>query len=254
MATNINSAYRIYNIFNDSLDKYRENQQVVDVWAEVFDITENEHLQKSFQVLEKLTLLKKEMENSAYLMSNSNISQDTYSIVFTSLKNVLNPQLLYHQWNSVKAQMKNETMNLLKICSELIPDEEDIISDEEIEGIKREIESLEKHVEEGKYSDVLKNFVKEQLTLLKTAISNYKIQGAKAFNQSYYDAHTILFKNVEVFKDKDSKTILKKIGTIWNQVLSIYERVSKTYNMLSGGIKLLGAGDTILDKLNDILK
>jgi len=254
MGTKINSAYRIYNIFKNNLDTQNEGQQNVEVWSKVFDINEPDHLQKSFRVLEKLTLLKKEMENSNNLMSNIDISKETYTKVFEALKNVLNPQLLYHPWNTVKQHMKPDIMNLLKICSELLPDEEELISEEEIEGIKNEIETLEKHIEGGKYSDSLKSFVKEQLVLLNTAISNYKIQGAKAFNQSYYEAHTILFKNVEVFKDKDSKILLKKIGSIWNNVLSIYERVSKSYNMLSAGIKLLGGSDSVLDKINDIIK
>jgi hypothetical protein len=254
MGPRINSAYRIYKIFENNLTAQNEGLQNVEVWSKIFGINESDHLQKSFRVLEKMTLLKKEMENSAYMMSNVDISKDTYAKVFESLKNVLNPQLLYHQWNTVTQQMKPDIMNVLKICSELLPDEEDLITEEEILSIINEIESLEGHIDESEYSDVLKSFVKEQLSLIKTAISNYKIQGAKAFNQSYYDAHTVLFKNAEVFKDKDSKTILKKIGSIWNNVLSIYERVSKTYNMLSAGIKLLGVGDSVIDKLNDIIK
>lgn len=195
--------------------------------------------------------MKQEIEILKEQMIKTKLSVETYQEVLDVLNNVLNPQILFNNWNVIKTQMKNEILNVLQICSELLPTEEDLIPDEDINQIIKNIDEFEKEIMKGNFSEDLKCFVVEQLVLMRESIFNYKIQGSKAFAKSYFNAQTVFFSNVKIFKDDDSKTVLRKVGGLWNKILAVYNKVGKSHNMLNDGVKLLGAGEKVLDKFLD---
>lgn len=249
MKKHINSAYRIINILNKAMTQ-QEGLQNLDVWSNVFEINSNNPSLKINKVTEKLLLLENELNNTKLLMNKAPISKDNYKTALNAVQNVLNSNNLFNKWAQQRPILTREVFNLLDICSQLIPHEEDEITEEEINKILNEIEKLKKTIEEGNFSEQLQAFVIQQINLIEDAIKDYYIIGIRAFKSAFYEAHTILFRDQEIIKTDEGKKITKKIGNIWNLISTFSNKIIKTEKLISAGAKLIDFGDGLLDKIN----
>lgn len=249
MKKHINSAYRIHNILNKAMAQ-QENLQNLQVWANVFEIETNNSALKINKVTEKLLLLENELEIAKSLMKKAPLDENNYKTAFNAVNNVINSNNLFIKWAQQRPILTREIFNLLDICSQLIPHEEDEVTEEEIEKILTELTKIKKMIEKGDFSEKLQTFVFQQIELIEGAIKDYHIIGIKAFRTAFYEAHTILFRDQEIIKTDEGRKITKKIGSVWNLIGNFSNKIIKAEKLLTAGEKLIDFGDGLLDKIN----
>ena len=212
---------------------------------------------KVFQVTEKLLLLSKELDRAfKQTKENVNLSSELYESAFSAVEKIIDPKNLYLSWaQTTKQLLTKETLDRLQMCYELLPNEEELISEEDIEALLNEIDEFESSIHEASYSDELKLFVTQQLKALKDALRDYLIVGLRAFKDGYWEAHTSILKNQESLRGatpKEKKTLLAKIGTFWDRINLMADKATgtadKTSRLLMSGNKIIEYGSELLDK------
>lgn len=257
MALKINSVFRVHRIL-EGVNKANLNEPAIDVWASVFGIKRIARYQ--FNVIQKLDLFSQELERACEsVKGNVEITPDLFETAFSSARQVIDINNLGHNLTRFQNLVNQEKLNLLRICSELLNDEEELIPDEELEKIAAEIQGLHASINQEYESDKLKQFVLQHLELIQNALQDYFIIGLRAFKSAYYEAHTVIFKDQNLLlKEKDGKQALNKVGKLWKQVCHFVDKAdkaaSKMTRLLTAGEKIIEHGSGLFDKIGDLLQ
>jgi hypothetical protein len=243
MAIRINSAYRVMKIMESASKLVSE--PTIEVWQKILNISNDDELSSAYKVLEKLNLLRAEIIAISEGMKRVNIDTNTYERAIKSVEGVLRPQILYQNWANIRGALSHDVLNLLNICSQLLPDEEEMISEDDLNTIKSGIENFRNSLSKSEYSSDVKVFVVNQLKLIEEALSNYHIIGVKAFSTAYYKAYVDLIKDASKLQNDDGKRAIDKIKGVWKKIVETSDKANKYQHLLSNGIKLLEMGKDI---------
>jgi len=258
MAHKINSVFRVHRIL-EKLSKTNLNATSIEVWASLFGIKRGGRYQ--FEAIKKLDLFSQELERAFQSAKNNvKITPDLFETAFSSARQLIDTNIKNLGTNLTNFQnlINQEKLNLLRICSELLDDEEELIPDVELEKIASEIQKLQASINQDYDSNELRQFVLQNLELIQDAIQDYFIIGLKAFKSAYYEAHTVVFKDQIVLREKeDGKEALNKVAKLWKRVVDVVDKAdkagSKAIRLLTAGEKIIEHGSGLFDKIGDLL-
>lgn len=248
MSYKINSAYRIHNIYYEA-KSYVLNGKVINGWAKVFSVEAEDKIELYKVVINKISLIDNEFDIILKSMDDTSLSKDRYTQSIKNLYGLITPDEFYHNWEQLRARISENDLNIMLICSELMKDEEDLIPEEDIHKIEAEISKLEEFLKKKNLDANLKKFVHDQIMIIKKCLSNYKIQGIKAFNTSFYEANTIIIRDMEILNNEEGKKVYSTLKTAWMIILNISEKLNKVTNLIVNTTKLLDIGSKFLDHL-----
>jgi len=127
MPANINSASRLYSIFSQ-LTGHADSVQVLAGWVQTFSITESTPKKQAVEVARRLDALTRELELVRLGMSKANYSINLYESAIASFEEATSPMMLPHTWNNVRQYINPQNLTVLQFCSEILPNEENLIS------------------------------------------------------------------------------------------------------------------------------
>lgn len=217
MPKNINSASRLVALLR-GIPAHPDNTQTLEVWAQLFQISETNPNRKSSAVAERLSAMYRELEAVREQMQKANFSENLYAPAIEKAEHALSTMLLPSTWNQARQYLTAETFVALEFCSEILSDEEAQISLEELNEISTRVEELAASLSGSGLPPRLVALVEHHVGLIRRALSEYPICGAKALRQA---ARTALGELVEV---KDTITAnreapeISKLGAIWKKV------------------------------------
>lgn len=244
MSNKINSVSRIHETIL-SITGANDQTSVIDVWALTFDIKETDSLKKAALVSEKLVLLLTELKLAEKEIAKS-FTSSSYTDHFTKLNNAFSPIYLSANWNSVRQYLSVEVMSSLAIFREALPNEEELISADELNELHARISELENFLENSSLPERVIQLINRHISLIREALSNYKISGVMALIEARRAAYGEFFEVKEVLDPEFNPEEISKLKIIWGAVNKLTDGALKVYGVYEIGKEVLPALEQFL--------
>lgn len=217
MPNNINSASRLVSLLK-SIPAHPDNTQTLEVWATLFDINEPNNNKKSAAVAELLAAMYRELELIREQMQQANFSESLYSSSINRIEHALSTMLLPVTWNQVRQYLTPETFVALSFCGEILPDEETQIEPSELTEIYALIDELQASLTNSQLPPRLNKLVEHHIDLIRRALAEYPISGAKTLRESARTALGELIEENEAVAANREAPEINKLGSVWKKV------------------------------------
>jgi hypothetical protein len=232
MADKINSAYRINKILLGVKTK-NERTSTLDVWAEAFGIESDRNSIKSIKVSRYLSYLHDELEVVRLELGKTTFPEELYTRALARLEDAFSAANLGQQWEGSKRYLDENTMTSLAYWVAILPDEESLLSPEDLNEIANQIDELEKLLDAAELPPSLVKTIKNLVVLMRDALEKYPVQGVKALRTAATSAYGELSLVKDELKQTDSK-VVKTLGKLWDRFTKTVdnaETVEKAVNL-----------------------
>jgi hypothetical protein len=251
MAKNINSAYRVREILK-LVSSQNDKLKVNEVWSSIFGLEEKNPAKVNSTLSRLLADLHDEVESTREDMFALEYSNELFSPSLDKCNQIFSPHLLMATWQSVKQQLNPEVINTLGFCSEILPNEEDLVDIKQLEELKDLALKLRESLANSTLPKHVLRTVKKHLVKIEDALILYKISGIKEFGEALQAACGEVVTNEELHDPQIIKTeevsLLKKTWSkskeIMDGVVSAEKRISavnKVAEKSQGLIEYIGS-------------
>ncbi|OHE10005.1 MAG: hypothetical protein A2513_07855 [Sulfurimonas sp. RIFOXYD12_FULL_33_39] len=222
MENKTNSAIRLNKIVHSAYNN--DSKIIVDVWKSIFNIDEPNKHSTEVAVMECLNNLNDEFELFKQKMDKTGFSKKLYESEIKQLQNHLIVLTgINGDWQSRKQKITDVQFKILDFCSEILPNDEIPINDEEIEELKKLLDELEDFIENNSLPTDLNSIIKKHILKIKTALYSYNIKGANVFDEVLQSAYGEVIKNHDLFANKLNTEIKNKLSKVWIRVQTVYK-------------------------------
>lgn len=233
-----NPAGRLHKILSKAKTR-PDKDKVRDVWSMVLGVEQDDVI-VTRAVVELYTLSN---EIQSLIKMNEQLNHELYLKSFKSINNAFFPLNLNASWNSVKQHLNDEALTRLQFCAEHLSGfyAEDTLSDEDLNEIIERTESLFEAVYSSSLPDALRLSLLEEVERLRSAISMYKIKGAKGLKEALQGTIGAVVANQEELKSSSETNpdVLKRLGELIDKLDSFTARALKLNKMLTKPIRFL---------------
>ncbi|MDF1764050.1 MAG: hypothetical protein P1U57_11625 [Oleibacter sp.] len=246
MAQNINSAYRIKMI----LDKTKAKADKIpahEVWSEVFDLSESDLHKRNFAISRCLADLHDEVELVRSEMLKAGYSPNLYEPTLNKCNATFAVQLIPGQWAQPKQQITSEVSTVLGFCSEILPNEEELVDEASLKELRKmavELRELLKHSTLPPYTN---HIIEKHVSKIEEAISSYRAVGIKALEEVMQSAYGEVISNEGVFKEAKGSTELSKLSNMWQKTKSVLDGVASVNKRIGGVQGMAEKGASLLE-------
>jgi hypothetical protein len=251
MPRHINSAYRALRILRRAVDQ-NPNLSALDAWVRVFDIKSDDSIDRAFAVTNKLSLLYGEITSAREAMSVGAFSPELYEAAFNNALRAIDPAYLTATWSQFSQRLDPQTLNALAFCSELLPDEENPLGDEDIDSLWARLDELRTDVDKSELPDEVRQFILEQIDIIEAALDNYEITGARAFRRALVDASISYTEHESAVEEHKETPEVKALSGIWGTLARMNERSEIVQKLLTSGVKVGRLIGQVVDTVSKI--
>ena len=216
MAKNINSAYRIKLILETARPK---NAKLVahDVWADIFSVVESDQHKKYFNISRCLTDLHDEVELVRSEMIKLGYSDNLFSPSLNKCNSIFSIPLITGHWQAIQQQITPEISIALGFCLEILPNEEELLDQKELDELSKLAKELREALKESSLPQHTKRIIEKHLSKIEDAMSSYKVVGAKALEDVMHSAYGEVIANEVVFQEAKGSEELRKLSLLWQK-------------------------------------
>lgn len=250
MPKNINSAYRVRELINEVRGK-QDNTPVHEVWAEAFGIEETDQHKKNFALSRCLADLHDEVELIRFEMVKLGYSENLYSSSLNKCNAVFAVQSLMANWHALKQRITPEVHIALGFCSEILPNEEDLIADESLAELKRMASDLRTSLSESSLPTYTQKIIEKHLTKIDEALAKYKAVGSKALEEVMQSAYGEVIANEAAFEEAKGSEELSKLSSMWQKTKSVLDGVVDTNKRLGAMQGMAEKGQKVIEFLQN---
>ncbi|MBU2986805.1 hypothetical protein KO528_15680 [Saccharophagus degradans] len=233
-----NPAGRLHKILSQAKSR-PDKAKVRDVWAMVLGVDQNDALVTRAVV--ELYSLSNEIQ--LLIKMNEQLNHKLYLKSFSSIDRAFFPLNLSANWNSVKQHLHDEALTRLQFCAEQLSDfyAEDTLSEEDLAEIIEKTESLFKAVYSSSLPGALRLSLLEEVERLRSAISMYRIKGAKGLKETLQGTiGAVIANQVELQSaSENNPDVLKRLGELIDKLDSFTTRAMKLKKLLTKPIRFL---------------
>ena len=245
MPKNINSAYRIKEILS-SVGKMQDNTHMHVAWAEIFSINEKDKHKRIFSISRCLADLHDEVEFIRSEMLKLGYSTDLYTSSLDRCNNVFAVQSVTLTATNLKQHITPEVSVALGFCSEILPNEEDLIDEASIEELRKMASELRESLNNSTLPPYTINIIEKHLNKIEDAISTYKAIGAKALEEVMLAAYGEAIASEAVFVEAKNSEQMSLLSKIWKKTKTILDgavdtnkKLGAMQGMTEKGLKVL---------------
>ncbi len=210
-----NPASRLYRILDEGA-ALPDNMAGLKAWALLFHMEEPYEVKLSIDVAERLLWLNQELDLLRALLRDSGSEEESDAVVLGHLEQALSPVYLATNWESVRQFLSADTLNPLESWTEVLPESEIPIKQEELDGIVAEAAELEKLVDSLPLAHELRFLISEHIKLIRKAIAGYSIIGVRALQAGVFFAFGELAYAQATLKESSGPEVRKLIG-LWEK-------------------------------------
>jgi hypothetical protein len=250
--THTNSASRILSILKQA-HEHEDAKKAFQVWADVFDIHENNQNKKNMEITRCLSLMHDEIELIQEEMELASYDEFQCRLLLNSVYNVLSVQSLMGQWNALKPQLTREVFLCLGYCRQILPDEEDTVDSQDVEEIYELISTLKSQLKDSSLPKFTQKMIQSHINGILKALHNYKILGASSLQSAMNSVVGELVVNEDVIMEAKDSEEFSTLVKIVKKVNSVTDTVVKAEKVLSSGAKIAGHGAKALQYLEGIM-
>ncbi len=255
MADHYNAAYRVKNIFEQALGlRVQNNDDALHVWATVLNVKDDDENKLAAEVIHRLTHLREQLEMVRSGMKTQEYASNLYDKEIQILLSTTAVRTIRATWHNNHARwVKPEVRKAMQFWPQILVSDEEPIDEGELEKTLSGLLEFRKDVETSDLPDSVRTFILEQLAIIERAFHLYDIIGAKAFGEATYEFQFHLLRHgQEVNKaasDEDSVGALKRLQSLWLQVMQWASHADTSIGLAERIPKLLEAAGELLDKL-----
>ena len=250
MPKNINSAYRIREILNKVKSK-QDKTPAHEVWAEVFSIEESDQNRKNVSISRCLADLHDEVELVRSEMLNLGFSENLYNSSLIKCNAVFAVQAIMGQWQGLKQQITPEVPVALGFCSEILPNEEELIDEASLDELKKMATDLRSCLAKSTLPPYTKNIIEKHLNKIDDAILKYKVVGAKALNEVMQSAYGEVIASELVFVEARESEEMGKLSAMWQKTKSVLDGVVDTNKRIGAMQGMAEKGQKVIEFLEN---
>lgn len=250
MAKNINSAYRIKEIINSARNK-AENINTHEVWADIFGIKEADQNRKNFSISRCLADLHDEVEHVRSEMQRLGYSVNLYNSSLNKCNSVFAVHAIMSSWKSLKQQITPEVAIALGFCSEILPNEEDLLDEESLEQLRKLAKDLRETLEKSTLPQYTISIIQKHLVKIEEALTTYKIVGAKALDEVLQAAYGEVIANEAIFEQAKGSTELSKLSLMWQKTKSVLDGIATSNDRLGAIQGMAEKGQKVIEFLEN---
>ena len=251
MAKNINSAYRIKEIL-DSVKTKADKLPAHEVWSEIFGLIETDQHKKNFSISRCLADLHDEVEHVRSEMLKAGYTSNLYNPTLNKCNSIFAVQLIPGQWAQPKQQITPEISTVLGFCSEILPNEEDLVDPTSLEELSKMAADLRELLTESTLPPYTKNIIDKHLSKIEDAISSYSVVGAKALEEVMQSAYGEVISNEEIFKEAKGSKELSKLSSIWQKTKSVLDGVVSANKHIGGVQGMAEKGQSLIEFIQEL--
>ena len=183
MSNKLNSASRLFRVFEQA-NSLPDNTQTLEAWATLLQVDEGNPNKRVLVVGEQIHAMYRELDLIASGMEAANFPKALYETVIDKVRHALSPMLFPSTWNQAKQYFGPDVITSFAYCSEILPDEESLISGEDLDEIRAKVVELRASLEDVSVPLRLRILIEHHIDLITKALLEYPISGAKAFREA----------------------------------------------------------------------
>jgi hypothetical protein len=225
MYKNINSASRLHAILQKA--QQQGDKATFQVWAEVFGVKGANDQQTAELVLSHLQWLHLELQLLEGQVRSANLSPHLYEGAFSRVRQIASPLNLAAGWQSYRGNLTADVLLALAFCNELLPDEEATIDPAELIEITKQVDELSQLLAQSALPEAVRQLVAHHLELIRTALAQYPIRGAKALREARREALGEIIEVKDAVAQERQSEEVSRLGKLWKKVNSVVDAVVK---------------------------
>lgn len=229
----MNPAERLLGIY-DKLISQQNDHNMTRTWAVVFELDENDpHLED--KVTTCIFALRKQIDFTSARLSELGVSADLTNPGFQRFKDIASPGHINASWNGLRGNIQPPECRQAFMWSSWVLRnlKEKDISPEDLNELLDEIAKLEESIAEIEMSNILRDFIQEQIDSIKAALIISGIQGTRPIHDAvvkFAGAYTISRKNIDAEVNQSStetQGIFSRLGRILKKTAEAGDAVDK---------------------------
>lgn len=234
-----NPAGRYYEILRQAKEK-GDNLRVRQVWSQVLDEDKDDDSALTKKVIEVFQLGE---EVKRLINLSEGVNKELYLHPFPQIEKAIFPLNLDTTWSSQKQQLDEGVMKSLQFCSELLSSiyTEETLQDEDLVQITKLIDELFNSVLSSTLNGGIRITLLEEVERLRTALSMYKIKGAKGLKESLQSTIGMVVANQSELSGaaNSNPDVIERMGKLIDKVDSFTAKALKAHKALTKPVQFL---------------
>ena len=234
-----NPAGRYYEILREAKSK-EDHLSVRQVWATVLDEDENDDSAITKKIVEVYQLGE---EIKSLIGMNEDVNKELYLSSFPQIERAIFPLQLNAPWKAQKQQLNDGVMTRLQFCSELLSSvyNEEQLKDEDLMEITDLIDKLFNAVRSSSLDGGVRITLLEEIERLRTALSMYKINGAKGLKRSLQSTIGMVVANQDELSSMATSEpdVIERLGKLIDKIDSFTAKALKVHKALTKPVQFL---------------
>jgi chorismate mutase len=210
------------------------------VWAQVLDEDESDDSTITRKVIEVYQLGE---EVKRLIGMNEGVNKELYLSSFPQIERAIFPLQLNTTWKAQKQQLNDGVMTRLQFCSELLSSiyNEEQLKDEDLAQVTKLIDELFSAVLSSSLDGGIRITLLEEIERLRTALSMYKINGAKGLKQSLQSTIGMVVTNQGELSSvaASEPDVIERLGKLIDKVDSFTAKALKVHKALTKPVQFL---------------
>lgn len=246
MYKHVNSASRIHALLTKAVQQ--PDKALFLVWADVFGIAGHDEAQTAQLVIVRLHWLHTELQLLERQVRAANVSSHLYELAFARINTILNPLQLPASWQGLRGHLSADVLLALAFCNELLPDEESSIDPKELDAIADEVAQLSELLTKSSLPDHLRQLIAHHIELIKDALAQYQVFGAKALRAAGRTALGEIIESKDTIAPAQQSDEVSRLGKLWANVNKAADTALKTERVAQLGQRAWDAISTWLQQ------
>ena len=126
--------------------------------------------------------------------------------------------MLPHTWNNIRQYITPQNLLSLAFCSEILPDEESVISPDELAEILDLVADLRGAAQSENIPPGLQALLLHHVELIERAVATYPITGVKALREAAHTGLGELLESKEAIAEHRGSEEVSKLAKAWKKV------------------------------------
>lgn len=227
MPKKLNSASRLLHIFEQA-NSLPDAIQTLEAWTKLLSIDEGNPHKRVLIVGDQIQAMYRELDLIAAGMESADFSKTLYENVIDKVRHAISPMSFPGTWNQTKQYFGPDVLTSFAYCSEILPDEEALISDEDINEIRAKLADLKASLEDATIPHRLRKLIEHHIELINTALIEYPISGAKAFREAGRTAIGEIIEAREAIAPARATPAVSKLNATWEKINKAADIALKT--------------------------
>lgn len=153
--------------------------------------------------------------------------------------------LLASTWNNVRQHLTPQNLLSLEFCSEILPDEEAVISSEELAEILGLVADLRDAAQSDNIPTSLRALLLHHVELIQRAVAAYPIAGVKALREAAQTGLGELVESKEAVAEHSNTEAVSKLSETWKKVSDVADGALKVDKLIQVGHKAWNLIETL---------